>query len=246
MRGTQVTTDNRPDVDSASPTMPPATSRLPIERHPDIPIVGPMAGAFTWDVPADTWVWSDEMYAIHGFAPHEVVPTTELFLSHKHPADREKTQGVIDRFLSTGERFACYHRIVDFRSQERHVLVVAEGTTADDGTVVEMTGFMIDLTITRLNDMEPAITEALDEALVHRNDIEMAKGAIMVGFGTDPDEAFAILRVASNRANLKVREIARRIVSEFSHGDRPSSSSADVQSLVNRVTRADYDPTDRT
>ena len=99
--------------------MPVAVADSAISRHPDIPVIGPLAGAFTWDIPADRWRWTDEMYVIHGFAPHEVVPTTELLLSHKHPDDRAKAEGVVERFLGTGERFACHHRIIDAQSRER-------------------------------------------------------------------------------------------------------------------------------
>lgn len=219
---------------------PTAANVVPIEDHPDIPVIGPLAGAFTWDVTADQWSWSEEMYVIHGFAPGDVVPTTELLVAHKHPDDRAKTEGVVHRFLRTGERFACYHRIVDAHSQERHVLVVAGGHTSPEGTVTEMSGFMIDLTTTRRNEMQPAIREALDGALASRGSIDMAKGAIMLGLGADPDDAFAILRAVSNRNNVKVNDIAGRIISELSHGATRSPGPELVHELLNRVAQPDY------
>ncbi len=56
-----------------------------IEHHPDIPRIGPLAGSFTWDLPDDRWWWSEEMFVIHGFAPGEVVPTTDLLLLPQAP-----------------------------------------------------------------------------------------------------------------------------------------------------------------
>lgn len=221
---------------------PTAADAVPIESHPDIPVIGPLAGAFTWDVTADQWSWSEEMYVIHGFAPGDVVPTTELLLAHKHPDDRAKAEGVVHRFLSTGERFACYHRIVDAHSQERHVLVVAGGRTSPDGTVTEMSGFMIDLTTTRRNEMQPAIREALDGALANRGEIDMAKGAIMLGLGTDPEDAFTILRAASNRSNLKISDIAGRLVDELCQRSARRTGPGDVHELLNRVVQPDYAP----
>ncbi len=235
------THDSRPDP---RPTRAPATRGGDVATgpHPDIPVVGPLAGSFSWDIQADRWTWSDEMYVIHGFVPREVVPTTHLLMAHKHPADRAKTQEVVDRFLSTGERYACYHRILDAQSNERHVLVVAGGLHGADGALAEMNGFMIDLTTTRRNDMQPAIRDALDGAQAHRSDIDMAKGALMLGYSADPDAAFAILRAASNQTNLKVSEIAHRLVTELSVGS--PDTPVHVHELLGRITRDDYTPLD--
>lgn len=39
-------------------------------------------GQFHLEVATDRWTWSDEVYQIHGFEPHEVVPTSELMRAH--------------------------------------------------------------------------------------------------------------------------------------------------------------------
>jgi hypothetical protein len=220
--------------------LPSPVTDFVIAGHPDLPVIGPLAGAFTWDIPANRWRWTDEMYVIHGFAPHEVVPTTELLLSHKHPEDRAKAEGVVDRFLSTGERFACHHRIIDAQSRERHVLVVAGGATDAYGALTEMSGFMVDLTSSRLADLQPAVHDAVERALEHRGDIEMAKGAIMVGYGITPDEAFAVLCSVSSTSNLKVREVAHRLVAELSSPTADAPASEQILALLTRVTQPDY------
>ena len=46
--------------------------------------------------------------------------------------------------------------------------------------------------------------------------IEQAKGMLMAREGCDPDEAFGMLRRASQRENEKVRAIAARIVTNAS------------------------------
>ena len=46
-------------------------------------------GPFRYTVPSDSWWWSEEVYAIHGFQPGAVVPSTELMLAHAHPSDSE-------------------------------------------------------------------------------------------------------------------------------------------------------------
>jgi GAF domain-containing protein len=58
-----------------------------------------------------------------------------------------------------------------------------------------------------------SLAEQLQEALDSRAVIEQAKGVLMAEQGCSPDEAFDLLRHASQRENVKVREIAQRIVS---------------------------------
>lgn len=56
------------------------------------------------------------------------------------------------------------------------------------------------------------MTTGLRTALESRAVIDMAKGKIMASGGGTPDEAFALLVKASQRANVPLREVARRIV----------------------------------
>src|SRR5215831_8813328 len=48
--------------------------------------------------------------------------------------------------------------------------------------------------------------------------IEQAKGVLMAQAGCEPDEAFDILRRASQRTNVKVRDLAAEIVPAASQG----------------------------
>ncbi|MCU1370241.1 MAG: hypothetical protein JWO77_1435 [Ilumatobacteraceae bacterium] len=57
-------------------------------------------------------------------------------------------------------------------------------------------------------------TRQLVEAVEHRDAIGMAKGLLMAHTGATPDEAFEMLRRASQRENLKLSEVATRIVSK--------------------------------
>lgn len=60
----------------------------------------------------------------------------------------------------------------------------------------------------------------LEEALKSRAEIEQAKGILMAQSHVSPDEAFNALKRASQRENVKLREIAHRIVA--STGTRPT------------------------
>jgi hypothetical protein len=56
--------------------------------------------------------------------------------------------------------------------------------------------------------------------------IEQAKGVLMAQAGCDPEKAFDILRRASQRTNVKVRDLAADVVDRASKGGaRPSDAS---------------------
>ena len=57
-----------------------------------------------------------------------------------------------------------------------------------------------------------ALSLRLNESMDHRAIIEQAKGILMAAQHCSADEAFDLLVAASQRENIKVREIARRLV----------------------------------
>jgi GAF domain-containing protein len=56
--------------------------------------------------------------------------------------------------------------------------------------------------------------ENLEAAMTHRAVIEQAKGMIMAALGCDEDRAFQVLSQQSQNENIKLREIARRVVDD--------------------------------
>jgi hypothetical protein len=72
-----------------------------------------LAGTFSLDVSSETMEWSKELYAIHGSAPGEVVATLALWMSHKHPDDREPIRKILVGVLRTGGQAAVLHRVID-------------------------------------------------------------------------------------------------------------------------------------
>jgi AmiR/NasT family two-component response regulator len=58
------------------------------------------------------------------------------------------------------------------------------------------------------------LAEQLNEALESRDLIGRAKGILMEREGVTDDEAFHMLRVISQNTNVKLRDIAQRVVEE--------------------------------
>lgn len=170
------------------------------------------AGKYLYRVEEDRWWWSDSMYRMHGFEPGEVRPSTEVLLAHKHPDDVSQIRDEFARTLETGEPFSSYHRIIDARRRVRNVVFVTDATMDGDGVVVELHGYMVDLTESRYRDTAEHARAAVRGAVAHREEIEQAKGAIMFAYGIDADAAFSILAACSQELNLKVSELARRML----------------------------------
>lgn len=182
---------------------------------------GRRVGRYTFDPATGRWWWAEETYRIHGFAPHEVVPTTDLVLAHKHPEDRDRVREVIATAAATGQPFSSVHRIMDGRGRERTLVLVGEGRRdAGTGEVVEVGGFFVDITAEVARRAGAAADESIRAAAASRGPIEQAKGIVAFALGTDPEDAFTLLRKASNDTNVPLREVAHRVVAASCREDR--------------------------
>ena len=170
-------------------------------------------GAFALDLRTGTWWWSDEVYRIHGFDPHEVVPTTELLLAHKHPDDRGRVLEVLDEVTRTGAAFSCVHRIRDARGRDRVVTVVGEGVRGTGGGApAGVRGFFVDITDAVHDEARAVATGSITASAQSRAVIDQACGVLAFTYGVAPEAAFAMLRAASNDANVPIRVLAAAIV----------------------------------
>lgn len=169
-------------------------------------------GYYTYLVDEDLWSWSDGVYLMHGYQPREVPATTEVLLRHKHPDDRARAAVVLDAAARDAEPFSCYHRIIDCDGHVRNVLSVGRGITDTTGRVQRVEGYFIDLTQARREETETEVRSALAGIAQTRETIDLAKGMIMIATGTDPTAAFALLRRYSQNTNLKLSDVAQRLV----------------------------------
>ena len=170
-------------------------------------------GRFVFHVRESRWEWDDDVFAIHGYAPGEVEPTTELIMRHKHEQDRELVERTIAEASASGAPFNVYYRIV-VGGEIRNVVLVGEGQFAEDalGTVDRLVGYYLDLTPELEAETAAAADAAVAASAKARDKIEQAKGILMLGYGLDADAAFAMLKWWSRNRNVKVREVAERLI----------------------------------
>lgn len=179
-------------------------------------------GHYVYTVVSEEWTWSDGLYGMHGYAPDEITVSTELMLSHKHPDDRSRALAVLEAAVEDGRPFSCYHRMVDRKDRVRSVLSVGHGVRGTDGQVARVEGYFVDLTQVRRDETEAEVQSALARIAEHREVIDQAKGMIMIATGFGADVAFSCLRRCSQEANLKVHDIAHRLVDAVGPDNRGS------------------------
>lgn len=184
----------------------------------------PLVGRFTYDVTSGTWEWDEEVFRIHGLAPGSIMPTTDYMLQCKHPEDRARVAAVLTRASATGEVFSISYRIRGADGVERRVVLVCEGGMCQDDVVTTISGYYIDLTSEFREEGEALASEAIAASAEHRATIEQAKGSLMLAYGLDADQAFAMLRWWSSSRNIKIRDLAERLVETARTGEVSDSS----------------------
>ena len=201
-------------------------------RWPAVVGDGEGVGTFRFWFVGERWEWSDEVARMHGYEPGTVEPTTELLLSHKHPADRRNVQDLLDRALMSNSSFSGRHRFIDTAGKVHDAMVLADRIYDDTGAVVGTAGYYVDLTETFVETRQVALDEALPDLFEARAVIEQAKGILMAVYRVSPEQAFGVLRWRSQDTNTKLRSLAQQLIAEVSNLPAPS---ADVQSAFDHL-----------
>jgi hypothetical protein len=172
-----------------------------------------LVGSFAYDRAADRWSWSTEVYRIHGFEPHDVVPTTELMRYHLHPDDGDVVLVKLWQALEAGAPFSEHYRLVDATGTTRNVLALGTGET---GSRPGLRGQLIDLSDMHHQILREDVAPAVEDFEANRAVIEQAKGILIQMLAVDADEAFDRMRAYSQHANVKVRYLAECLVAAAS------------------------------
>jgi len=177
-----------------------------------------LVGRFTYDLVKGTWEWDDEVYRIHGLEPGSITPTTDYVLNCKHPEDRERVAAVLAQASRTGEPFSISYRLIGADGVERRCVLVCEGGICEENKWTSLDGYYVDLTDDFRAESEELANEAVAASSESRAVIEQAKGSLMLAYGLDADQAFAMLNWWSSHRNLKVRDLAARLVETWETG----------------------------
>ena len=181
-----------------------------------------MAATFTYDVASDTWEWSGSLHELHGLDPAER-PTTEHLLRSMVEEDRDLALERFRHHLTRPGPGSWVYRMVDPEGRTRTLRFVGNAL-GRDGQVQVLRGFVMDVS----NDVTAWQATAVQAAVEHRSAIDQAKGALMLAFHIDEEEAFGMLRGFSNQHNVKLRDVADAIVAGLSDPQYAEPDPVDV------------------
>lgn len=178
-------------------------------------------GTFRVDRASGAWAWSEDLYRLYGFHPGDVVPSADLVTRHQHPDDRADAERLLADALETGEPFSVWHRLITAQGSVRNVVMLGAGELDDDGVLVGVRGYVVDLSEPLRVAASREVDDALEQISRSRPMIEQAKGALMLTYGLDDAAAFELLRRYSQQVNVKVRDVASQLVDAFAAGGLP-------------------------
>ncbi|MGW7437080.1 SpoIIE family protein phosphatase [Streptomyces sp. NPDC054849] len=135
-----------------------------VRRLADMQRLGNLGWA-GWNLTTNTFVWSDQVYAIFDRDPSLGPIAFEELPRHALPEDLARLGAAVQRLLGAGQAVDQPFRIMT-ADGVRHLRLVAEAQTDADGAPVELHGFFQDLTAQR--DAELALHESERSVLVQR------------------------------------------------------------------------------
>jgi PAS domain S-box-containing protein len=192
-------------------------------------------GRFWYYRDEDRWEWSDQLARLHGYESAEAVaPTIDLLLAHKHPDDRERVADLIERVRSAGEPFSSQHRIVDRLGSVIPVIVVGDLMHDPEGRRRGTFGFYVAASA----DGDTADGSGsrgrmdIDEMVRRRATIERVKGALMLAYRLNAQQAFDLLVWRSQESNVKLYALAAAIDARLADVDLPSRARSSVDRIV--------------
>jgi len=192
-------------------------------------------GSFSWHVPTDEIVWSEQLYRI--FELDQAVPLTlELIGTRFHPEDMPLLDELIHRVRSVGADFEHDHRLLLPNQTVKYLHVVAHGTRDSQGRL-EYIGAIQDVTEHRLSEaalgkVRSELTHmarvtslgALTASIAH--EVNQPLSGIITNAGT------CLRMLAASPPNMEgARETARRMIRD---GHRASDVISRLRALFGK------------
>ena len=191
----------------------------------------PTFGRWTYDYVTQEWSWSPEIIRMWDLAMVTETAVEDI-LGRVHADDRVETTRRVTSSVEDGVLLSGQARLTTDTRGERIFSFLGDVVRDDDGTLLRLEGYSLDVT----DEVRLATREAVDAATRHRRAIEQVKGALMVTYRVDEVTAFAILRKQSNESNVKIHELAEHVGRAMSGGvPRPGGGATPMMEILAAV-----------
>lgn len=124
-------------------------------------------GRWEIDVANKKLSWSDEVFAICGYAPQAFDPSEKQPFSITHPDDTEHTNAALNKTIKFGTPFFVERRLIKADGEIIHALSKGKAVKNETGKVIKVKGFFQDITEQVLQKQAINTTKANQEALIN-------------------------------------------------------------------------------
>lgn len=104
--------------------------------------------------------WSDETFRIHGLEPQQGPPTSEEFLEHVHPEDRQRVHEAMSDAVQQKREYEVEYRMILPNGAIKHVHALGHLVLNPAGDVVEVMGSAVDITERKIAEVALRRSEA--------------------------------------------------------------------------------------
>jgi PAS domain S-box-containing protein len=203
-------------------------------------------GNWEWDIAAGLVWWSDEVYRVFGFQPHEVDATYETFINAVHPEDRERVRRSLDDAIHNKAPYRVQHRIVLPGGDVRIIHGRGEVEFDGNGAPVRMMGTAQDITECKIMETEIHKAQKLESLGVLAGGIAHDFNNILTGIvgnvflmkkaAPATDNAIAERLGVIDSAVTRAKGLTQKLLT-FSSGGAPVKVAVDLAKAATETAR---------
>ncbi len=182
-------------------------------------------GSWSWNVPTNVVVCSDELLRIVGVGPGAAPFDFEGFFARVHPDDQEGVQAAVRNTVENGQPFHHEIRVLRADGQQRWVISHGEVVEQADGVPIRVAGFTQDITERRLAEEERTRLERL----LHQSQRLESLGQLAGGVAHDFNNLLSAILSFASFAGTELASMA---------GSSSDARLGELVSDVKQITRA--------
>ena len=130
------------------------------------------SGAFAFNAERSLY-WSEQLYRIWGFDPHDEIPSRDVWWQRVHPDDRDKVRQELQNAVGGKQDFAMEYRIVLPEGTLKHLRTIGHPSYTAAGDLIEVVGTTLDVTERKRAQAEHQRLRELEADLAHLNRVSI-------------------------------------------------------------------------
>jgi PAS domain S-box-containing protein len=130
------------------------------------------SGAFAFNAEKSLY-WSEQLYQIWGFQPHDGIPSRDVWWQRVHPDDRDRSRQELQDALRGKHDFAMEYRIVLPDGTLKHLRTIGHPSYTTAGDLIEVVGTTVDVTERKRAQAEHQRLRELEADLAHLNRVSI-------------------------------------------------------------------------